>query len=380
MRYPLVKLLGLATLGSQLGVHARALSGQSNHVEDIAINKRAPVDFNHIDDNPLDKRTPVDFNHIDDNPLDKRVAAGGAPPPPPKPVPVPNKPTTPGKPASNRRPLAAKLARFREIFEVLSASDRSDIVKITKCRAKREVHLEDGLRETLDKRAGEDLTLDWDKWEEIFEAVDEELARTYTGTFKLYVFGGISGLSLGARGPGGKTGDADYVMERPPDSDPKPEHVDALKKAIEKVANRYKGKVDPKFMNDDVAESIEGSGFQYIAQNSHAEAFSGLRMTIMHAPWGMQLVMKMTKISDMRKWDSEYKEKDLQDAKAFLKETRTVLGGAKINREQLIHWGKERQLFEEDTKEVVAGSIKLIDPDLIEFEQDVKDWIADQGC
>ncbi|KAF2121987.1 hypothetical protein BDV96DRAFT_640056 [Lophiotrema nucula] len=339
MRFSL--LFGLAALGGQLGVHARALSDQSNHIDDVTLDKRA----------------------------------GGGPP---GGVPRPPKPptTSPGRPG-NGVTISPKGAKFVDSWEVRSGQDTADVIQVSGCKAKRELPLEVGLTQHLAKRAPDGLT--GPEWQRVFAAIEKAIPSTFTGKITIYFAGGISGEALGARLT---AADGDYLIKG--GLYPDQTEVNTLEDAISDALNDPEiadlaAKLGPDYMNDEVGKLIEGPGRVYVEDNSHDSAYSGTKFEAFHMVYDMQLFMKVTRMTESAARGEGILPNDVADARAFLPRAIAQNGGA-LTVSDLKTLGERIGLTADEAQKEFSNSIKYVDPQMSAFGDDVKNWVKEAGC
>jgi len=209
--------------------------------------------------------------------------------------------------------------------------------------------------------------------------IDDEIMNAFgwdEGKIPIYIFGGLSSISIGGRGPGGRTSDGDWYMELDKNGNPNEEHESIFVSALEMVEDADgDGFVDDEepLMNNQINRLIPVQSSPYIRRNNGGVLYEGRALIFLHAPWELQFIGSMEKLMGNRL------DKTLRDAKAFLKKLLGVRKGEKIDKADLLYWGSIRGHNEKGMREIIGLSITYIDsPKLPKvFEQDVWRWI---GC
>lgn len=209
----------------------------------------------------------------------------------------------------------------------------------------------------------------------VFREVENAL-RTDTRILypiELRMWGGGSGIARNSRGEGGRTGDIDFSHH------PETDDIirEAFQKAIDKVYAGYIGLVDPDFIND-LVDSFDDEAKQVIVREGKVSAFAGEMLKIYHAPWMMQLINKMDRITNTR-FDNGYTVKDQKDAAKFLEEAKAEAGG-KITLKNLEEWGKRLGFDAASIKNMIEDSADIIQEGFEGFADDVMQIVKDLGC
>ncbi|KAH4226076.1 hypothetical protein HBI06_111180 [Parastagonospora nodorum] len=344
MRGILPAILGLVALS---GAHARALPGNGPALEQLA----AELDYTHLSDYPLDdvrnngfaQRSPATASDLlgagDESKrmLAIRVAAPpAAPRPATPPRPNPNSRPRPGQPDSEDLSDKPSMALERSALK-----DTSDFVKKLPCgHAKRSFELTE-LGNTLTKRmSGDEKVYTLQQWMDFYDEIGELMEvvaaeRGYVLDRKLRVIwmGGMAGLTLGSRGPEGKTGDADISIPDGQDARLVDIFWEATRRFVQSNSQKFEsitdrqGNTKQEPINaiwDEIAEKESPESRRILSRTSQQRGPASSHFEHIIGNWKMQLYSKMDRMAYMRAAKGGWKDKDVQDAKAFYQEVRKM--------------------------------------------------------
>lgn len=201
---------------------------------------------------------------------------------------------------------------------------------------------------------------------------------------KIFFVGGISGIMLGSRGPGGRTGDIDFVF----DSATSPQLKDTFKKCVDRMVSKNPGKfeIDPNVdkpnpINDMWAEISGDAVVETVSERGGDPAWEGKFISAFHLDWRLQLINKMARMARMRGKGYGIKERDRQDAKVFLEKVKQIFSNSEVNIGDFKEWGLSVGKSANDAMQAVAGSLKLlIGDDLTGFSQLIKEYVQSSNC
>lgn len=203
--------------------------------------------------------------------------------------------------------------------------------------------------------------------------IDDKLAddARVTHPIIIYVFGGVSGLQLGSRGPSGKTADCDYMfLPQTPNA-----HKAAFQDAVTRFYWRNSDRLADDYLNSAVETFLDAAHRTSIVQSSTAALFRGDKgkLFVNHADFGAQLVNKMDKITkSILRSGLSVERKDIQDAAAFLFKACQANGNARINNSELRQFSTRMDL-RNSLKEIIVNSARLIQNSYGGFAQDILD-------
>jgi len=307
----------------------------------------------------------------------------------------------PGEKLQPRPNTLPKPANLRDAIDRGAANDWSDAVKAERrvCRkGKREERKKGELVAAFKKRSGPEYAQNWATWQRgirasplcrvlisnatlVFAQVNDMLAQypEVTQPITIYIFGGISGLSINSRGSSGKTGDADYMFH--PDTDET--HKTAFQDAVQRVYSANQNTLATDYINDQVGNYFSDQVSRTIAQYSNEAAWQGSKLKIINAWWPIQLVNKMDRISYMiKEHDGYYQMKDMQDAVAFLKKSKRAIGNRKIGTDWMTIWGSLIGRDSAATKDMIATCAGLLQESYEGFADDIMQIVteAEDSC
>ncbi|KAF2257911.1 hypothetical protein CC78DRAFT_166520 [Lojkania enalia] len=205
-------------------------------------------------------------------------------------------------------------------------------------------------------------------WHEFVKRVNDILKEDprVQRAIPVYAFGGFSSLSINGRGANGKTSDIDVVYG----SDVTADEASAFENAVVKVSQKMAEKGYPGLYMDTTITADFRNSMPDIEAYSHDVAWERSRLRIMHTSFPFQLMNKLDKLTRYAGANNgQVQEKDMQDAKAFLRKSVQMNGGRKLTLEQLRSFG---QTMGVDADRVIMGAGKAVYAQYKGFASDVK--------